>query len=163
MLTTEWGPVGTRGGVEWMRGPGACPPGGNALQWGLRGAQRSHPNQDKHQAPSSLSLTLFWRREKQIGEAVNMGERREKNPMRSSDQAGQTNQCLEDDLNGCIGSIMETVAQASQGSFWQDARTSKENIGLFCDGNRAFRHGSAPAHDRAAERTWHQRGENAQY
>jgi len=28
-------------------------PGGNALQWGLRGATRSHPNQDKHKAPSS--------------------------------------------------------------------------------------------------------------
>ena len=38
--------------------------------------------------PLPLSLTLFWRREKQIGEAVNMGERREKTPMRSSDQAG---------------------------------------------------------------------------
>ncbi len=25
-------------------------PGGNALQWGLRGANRSHPNQDKHKA-----------------------------------------------------------------------------------------------------------------
>ncbi len=28
-------------------------PGGNAIQWGLRGANRSHPNQDKHKAPSS--------------------------------------------------------------------------------------------------------------
>src|SRR6267143_3570624 len=127
------------------------------------GSTRSKPSCRDKGWDGALALTLFWRREKQIGEAVNMGERREKNPMRSSDQAGQTNQCLEDDLNGCIGSIMETVAQASQGSFWQDARTSKENIGLFCDGNRAFRHGSAPAHDRAAERTWHQRGENAQY
>src|SRR5713226_15428 len=44
--------VGTRGrcGAGW--GPGACP-GGNAIQWGFRGANRSHPNQDKHQAPSS--------------------------------------------------------------------------------------------------------------
>src|SRR5260221_10902060 len=37
-------------GAGW--GPGACP-GGNAIPWGLRGANRSHPNQDKHQAPSS--------------------------------------------------------------------------------------------------------------
>src|SRR5258708_22321799 len=44
--------VGTRGrcGAGW--GPGACP-GGNAIQWGFRGANRSPPNQDKHQAPSS--------------------------------------------------------------------------------------------------------------
>src|SRR6266851_8000666 len=28
-------------------------PGGNAIHWGLRGAQRSHPNEDKHKAPSS--------------------------------------------------------------------------------------------------------------
>src|SRR5229473_593066 len=52
MLTTEWGPVGTRGGCGAGWGPGACP-GGNAIHWGLRGANRSHPNQDKHQAPSS--------------------------------------------------------------------------------------------------------------
>src|SRR5258708_224484 len=52
MLTTAWGPVGTRGGCGAGWGPGACP-GGNAIQWGLRGAHRSHPNQDKHQAPSS--------------------------------------------------------------------------------------------------------------
>src|SRR6266851_122833 len=52
MLTTAWGPVGTRGGCGAGWGPGACP-GGNALQWGLRGAIRSHPNEDKHQAPSS--------------------------------------------------------------------------------------------------------------
>src|SRR5260370_29975721 len=49
MLTTEGGNVGTRGGCGGGRGPGACP-GGNAIQWGLRGANRSHPNQDKHQA-----------------------------------------------------------------------------------------------------------------
>src|SRR6266446_5109595 len=55
MLTTEWGPVGTRGGCGAGWGPGACP-GGNAIQWGLRGANRSHPNQDKHQAPSSTPL-----------------------------------------------------------------------------------------------------------
>src|SRR5229473_2883116 len=52
MLTTEWGPVGTRGGCGAGWGPCACP-GGNAIQWGLCGAQRSHPNQDKHKAPSS--------------------------------------------------------------------------------------------------------------
>src|SRR5260221_5349126 len=45
-------PVGTRGGCGAGWGPGACP-AGNASQWGLRGATRSHPNQDKHQAPSS--------------------------------------------------------------------------------------------------------------
>src|SRR6266852_7442103 len=52
MLTTAWGPVGTRGGCGAGWGPGACP-GGNASQWGLRGAQRSPPNEDKHKAPSS--------------------------------------------------------------------------------------------------------------
>src|SRR6266851_1122359 len=52
MLTTEWDPVGTRGGCGAGWGPGACP-GGNAIPWGLRGANRSHPNQDKHQASSS--------------------------------------------------------------------------------------------------------------
>src|SRR5713101_3463932 len=52
MLTTAWGPVGTRGGCGVGWGPCACP-GGNAIQWGLRGANRSHPNQDKHKAPSS--------------------------------------------------------------------------------------------------------------
>src|SRR5713101_8233042 len=52
MLTTEWGPVGTRGGCGAGWGPGACP-GGNALQWGLRGANKSPPNEDKHKAPSS--------------------------------------------------------------------------------------------------------------
>src|SRR6266851_10355279 len=40
------------GGKSWRARPCACP-GGNALQWGLCGAQRSHPNQDKHKAPSS--------------------------------------------------------------------------------------------------------------
>src|SRR5258708_36440336 len=39
-----------RCGAGW--GPCACP-GGNASQWGFRGANRSHPNQDKHKAPSS--------------------------------------------------------------------------------------------------------------
>jgi hypothetical protein len=39
------GPVGTRGGVEWMRGPCACP------RWGCDlGAPRSC-HHDKHQAP----------------------------------------------------------------------------------------------------------------
>src|SRR5216684_2271746 len=33
MLTTEWGPVGTRGGCGAGRGPCACPRG-NAIQWG---------------------------------------------------------------------------------------------------------------------------------
>src|SRR5229473_2792131 len=49
MLTTEWGPVGTRGGCGAGWGPGACP-GGNAIQWGLRGANKSPPNEDKHKA-----------------------------------------------------------------------------------------------------------------
>src|SRR5258707_11984579 len=40
-------PVGTRGGCG--AGWGACP-GGNAIQWGLRGANRSPPNEDKHKA-----------------------------------------------------------------------------------------------------------------
>jgi len=44
-------PVGTRGEVEWMRGPGACP-AGNAIHCGLRGANRSHPNEDKLKAPT---------------------------------------------------------------------------------------------------------------
>src|SRR5260370_8719739 len=52
MVTTAWGNVGTRGGWGAGWGPCACP-GGNAIQWGLRGANRSHPNQDKHKAPSS--------------------------------------------------------------------------------------------------------------
>src|SRR6266851_7440401 len=52
MLTTAWGPVGTRGGCGAGWGPGACPDG-NAIHWGLRGANSSHPNQDKHQALSS--------------------------------------------------------------------------------------------------------------
>src|SRR5229473_7381493 len=52
MLTTAWGPVGTRGGCGVGWGPCACP-GGNAIQWGLRGATRSHPNEDKHKASSS--------------------------------------------------------------------------------------------------------------
>src|SRR5712692_11796336 len=52
MLTTAWGPVGTRGGCGAGWRPCACP-GGNALHWGLCGANRSHPNQDKHKAPSS--------------------------------------------------------------------------------------------------------------
>src|SRR5713101_2683588 len=64
MLTTAWGPVGTRGGCGAGWGPGACP-GGNAIQWGFRGANRSYPNEDKHQAPSStpprpLSLHDPW-------------------------------------------------------------------------------------------------------
>src|SRR5260221_2767338 len=52
MLTTEWGPVGTRGGCGDGWGPGACPDG-NAIHWRLRGANRSHPNEDKLKAPSS--------------------------------------------------------------------------------------------------------------
>src|SRR6266851_4787157 len=45
------GPVGTRGGVEWMRGPGACP------RWGATFVLHAVPtgsccHQDKHQAPT---------------------------------------------------------------------------------------------------------------
>src|SRR5216683_3991380 len=47
MLTTAWGPVGTRGGCGAGWGPRACP-GGNALQWGLRGAPQ------RGQAPGPL-------------------------------------------------------------------------------------------------------------
>src|SRR6266853_5935463 len=47
MLTTEWGPVGTRGGCGAGWGPRACP-GGNAIQWGLRGAPQ------RGQAPGPL-------------------------------------------------------------------------------------------------------------
>src|SRR5258707_10932377 len=52
MLATEWVPVGTRGGcgAGWRAVVG---PGGNVIPWGLRGANGSHPNQNKHQAPSS--------------------------------------------------------------------------------------------------------------
>src|SRR5216683_392468 len=49
MLTTEWGPVETRGGCGAGWGPCACPDG-NVIQWGLRGANRSHPHEDKHKA-----------------------------------------------------------------------------------------------------------------
>ena len=60
MLTTKTGNVSApilmnvddRMGSCRDKGPGACP-GGNAIQWGLRGANRSHPNQDKYKAPSS--------------------------------------------------------------------------------------------------------------
>ena len=45
------GPVGTRGGVEWMRGPGACP--GWGATWLLHAVPTgSHCQQDKHQAPT---------------------------------------------------------------------------------------------------------------
>src|SRR5216684_6908365 len=47
MLTTAWGPVGTRGGCGAGWGPRACP-GGNAIQWGLRGAPQ------RGQAPGPL-------------------------------------------------------------------------------------------------------------
>src|SRR5215470_10203429 len=63
MLTTEWGNVrypsckgqgadvgqGKKDTRYLYKGPGACP-GGNAIHWGLRGANRLHPNEDKHQA-----------------------------------------------------------------------------------------------------------------
>src|SRR5260370_34734205 len=39
------GPVGTRGRVEWMRGPGACP------RWGACPGCSTKPP-DKHQAPT---------------------------------------------------------------------------------------------------------------
>src|SRR5216684_4983650 len=45
------GPVGTRGGVEWMRGPCACPRGGaTCLLHAVPSGARCH--QDKHQAPT---------------------------------------------------------------------------------------------------------------
>src|SRR6266851_6559294 len=50
MLASQ-GPVGTRGGVEWMRGPGACPRGGaTCLLHAVPKGSRCH--QDKHQAPT---------------------------------------------------------------------------------------------------------------
>ena len=60
MLTTEsgiiaievlaaQGPVGTRGGVEWMRGPCACPGGGSLIWRGIHFTE-SWGNQDKHKA-----------------------------------------------------------------------------------------------------------------
>src|SRR6266851_4126265 len=45
------GPVGTRGGVEWMRGPCACPRwGATCLLHAVPKGSRCH--QDKHQAPT---------------------------------------------------------------------------------------------------------------
>src|SRR6266851_5381296 len=50
MLAAQ-GPVGTRGGVEWMRGPGACPGwGATCLLHAVPTGARCH--QDKHQAPT---------------------------------------------------------------------------------------------------------------
>src|SRR6266853_6059843 len=50
MLASQ-GPVGTRGGVVWMRGPCACP------RWGATFVLHAVPtgsrcHQDKHQAPT---------------------------------------------------------------------------------------------------------------
>jgi len=50
MLASQ-GPVGTRGGVEWMRGPGACP--GWGATWLLHAVPTgARCHQDKHQAPT---------------------------------------------------------------------------------------------------------------
>src|SRR5229473_8399905 len=50
MLAAQ-GPVGTRGGVEWMRGPCACPGGGaTCLLHAVPKGSRCH--QDKHKAPT---------------------------------------------------------------------------------------------------------------
>src|SRR5947209_3485227 len=44
-------PVGTRGGVEWMRGPCACP-GWAATCWLHAVPKESRCHQDKHKAPT---------------------------------------------------------------------------------------------------------------
>src|SRR5216683_7978070 len=50
MLASQ-GPVGTRGGVVWMRGPGACPRwGATCLLHAVPTGSRCH--QDKHPAPT---------------------------------------------------------------------------------------------------------------
>src|SRR5258707_15536901 len=52
------GPVGTRGGVEWMRGPGACPGwGATCLLHAVPKGSRCH--QDKHQAPTLPHIRLY--------------------------------------------------------------------------------------------------------
>src|SRR5258708_33307884 len=52
MLTTEWGPVGTRGGCGAGWGPCACPRwGAICLLHAIRNGSRCQ--QDKHKAPSS--------------------------------------------------------------------------------------------------------------
>src|SRR5260370_3186524 len=52
MWAAGGGPVGQGGGWGAGWGPGGWR-GGKAIQWGLRGAKRSHPDEDKHKAPSS--------------------------------------------------------------------------------------------------------------
>src|SRR5260370_14509516 len=58
MLAAQ-GPVGTRGGVEWMRGPGACP--GWGATWLLHAVpNRSRCHQDKHQAPTLPHICMSY-------------------------------------------------------------------------------------------------------
>src|SRR5216684_1678679 len=45
-------PVGTRGGVGWMRGPGACPGGDETGRLASGNPDHSSCHQDKHQAPT---------------------------------------------------------------------------------------------------------------
>src|SRR5712692_2817705 len=63
------GPVGTRGGVEWMRGPGACPRwGATCLLHAVPKGSRCH--QDKHKAQyislKDLLTSLRSKRIKQV-------------------------------------------------------------------------------------------------
>ena len=72
------GPVGTRGGVEWMRGPCACP------HWGATGLLHEVPtgsrcHQDKHKAPTlplirPLSLQDPFGRQQSSGVQMNLSK-----------------------------------------------------------------------------------------
>src|SRR5579859_4576592 len=49
----EWPcPVGTRGGVGWMRGPCACPRPVYIMQQGIRNPNESCGDKGKHKAPT---------------------------------------------------------------------------------------------------------------
>ena len=72
------GPVGTRGGVEWTRGPGACPGwGATCLLHEVSNGSRCH--QDKHQAPTHLRIRPLSLQD----------------PIRSSTFIGETRSCWE--------------------------------------------------------------------
>ena len=43
LLGTLWRPVGTRGGVGWMRGPCACPRWGTRTRWNLTAPSPRRP------------------------------------------------------------------------------------------------------------------------
>jgi len=72
------GPVGTRGGVEWTRGPCACPRwGATCLLHEVSNGSRCH--QDKHQAPTHLRIRPLSLQD----------------PIRSSTFIGETRSCWE--------------------------------------------------------------------